>query len=193
MRLRGSGHGRSRPARPIDLRVGRSPSGDPPLRITRSVPRCSNDLMAECAVRRRERTHQPAAGIRPPSPERDAGVTAPPLDVRRPAHDSSCLGVKEGLQRTVRLNCCRRRGLIIRTDDCAARVGPTTPTRLRGSPPALRWPGPLSSWRTWLPSEHPSLSACEHVRRDERSRDGDRDGDVAGDPKRDRPSRRHLC
>ena len=34
-----------------------------------------------------------------------------PLDVRRPAHDSSCLGVKDGLQRTVRLNRCRRRGL----------------------------------------------------------------------------------
>src|SRR5262249_17306472 len=66
------------------------------------------------------------------NPEQDAGMRAPsPLDVRRPAHDSSCPGVKEGLQRTVRLNRCRRRRLIIRTDCRVARVGPTTPTRAR--------------------------------------------------------------
>ena len=38
------------------------------------------------------------------------------LDARRPAHDSRCLGVKDGLKRTVCLNRCRRRSLIIRTD-----------------------------------------------------------------------------
>ena len=37
------------------------------------------------------------------------------------SHYSSCLGVKDGLQRTVRLNRCRRRSLIIRTDCRVAR------------------------------------------------------------------------
>lgn len=50
------------------------------------------------------------------------GVTCCPLswtfppDVGRPAHDSSGLGVKDARQRTVCLNRCRRRRLIIRID-----------------------------------------------------------------------------
>jgi hypothetical protein len=51
------------------------------------------------------------------------------LDLRPPAHCPSCLGVEDGLHRTVRLDRCRRRGFIIRTDCRVARVGPTTPTR----------------------------------------------------------------
>ena len=43
-----------------------------------------------------------------------------PSDSRRPVHDSSCLGVKDGFRRTVRLNRCRGRRRIIRTD---SRVG----------------------------------------------------------------------
>jgi hypothetical protein len=66
------------------------------------------------------------------------------LDVPRSAHDSSCPSVKNGLQQTVRLNRCRRRRLIIRTDCRVARVGPTTPTRVwdtgRREPPPCPWP-----------------------------------------------------
>ena len=47
-----------------------------------------------------KRTRQPAGRIRPLPPEQDPGVTTPfPLYVRRPAHDSSGLGVKYRLQR----------------------------------------------------------------------------------------------
>ena len=66
----------------------------------------------------------------PVSPQEDARVTAPSLDDRRPASYSSCLGLKDGLERMVRLNRCRRRRLIIRTDCRVARVGPTTPKQV---------------------------------------------------------------
>jgi hypothetical protein len=85
-----------------------------------------------CAFLCRTRTRQPATRIRLLPPEQDVKVTAPSAwDVRRPAHDSSGLGVKDGLQRTIRLNRCRRRSLVTRTDGRVARVGPTTPTRAR--------------------------------------------------------------
>jgi hypothetical protein len=46
---------------------------------------------------------------------------------RRPAPYSSCPGVKDGLQRRVRLKRCRRGRLIIRTDCTLARVGSRVP------------------------------------------------------------------
>src|SRR5262249_44011422 len=77
-------------------------------------------------------------------PSKMPGLRLPPLDVRRPAPDSSCLGVQDGLQRTVRLNRCRRRRLIIRTDCRVARVVRRHQSALgtrearRDSSPALR-------------------------------------------------------
>ena len=53
------------------------------------------------------------------------------LEVHRPAYDSSCLGITDGLQRTVRLNQGRRRRLIIQTGCRVAHVGPTTPKSIR--------------------------------------------------------------
>jgi hypothetical protein len=47
-------------------------------------------------------------------------------DVRHRAHLVSSVGVRDGPQRTVRLNRWRRRRLIIRTDFRVARVGPTS-------------------------------------------------------------------
>ena len=44
------------------------------------------------------------------------------LDVRRPARYSSCLGVKDSLQRTVLLKRCRRRSLIIQPDRRVVRL-----------------------------------------------------------------------
>jgi hypothetical protein len=91
----------------------------------RSLPQNERDFW------RRKRTRQPAARMRPRSPEQDARVTAPSAGCMfaAPPHSSSGLGVRDGLQRTVRLNRCRGRGLIIRTDCRVARVGPTTPKR----------------------------------------------------------------
>ena len=52
-----------------------------------------------------EDLRSPAAGIGPlRPPARCQGNGSLPLDVRRPAPSSSCPGVKDGLQRTVRLN-----------------------------------------------------------------------------------------
>ena len=45
------------------------------------------------------------------------------------------------------------------TDSRVARVGPTTPTHLRGLPLALRWPDQLQCCRTWLSSEPLSPAA----------------------------------
>jgi hypothetical protein len=69
-------------------------------------------------------TPQPADRIYPVARTRCQSNGSLPLDVRRSTHNSSWLGVKEGLQRTVRFNRCRRHSPIIRTDCRAARVGP---------------------------------------------------------------------
>ena len=49
-----------------------------------------------------------------------------PSGARSPAHDSSCLAAKDGLQRTVRLNRCQRCRMIIRIDCRVEYAGPTT-------------------------------------------------------------------
>jgi hypothetical protein len=46
-------------------------------------------------------------------PSKMSGLRLPPPDVGRPAPYLGCLGIQHGLQRTVRLNPCRRCRLII--------------------------------------------------------------------------------
>jgi hypothetical protein len=115
-------------------------------RLGSSEPRCArgrgrplNDLGAGSDASHRRLRPSPQRAHAPPGGRnrsfvaraRCQGNGSLPLDVRRPAPSSSCPGIKDGLQRTVRLNRCRRRRLIIRTDCRVARLGPTTPTRAR--------------------------------------------------------------
>jgi hypothetical protein len=135
----------------------------------------------KCSVLRGENRCHPPARIRRLSPKQDARVTAPSPGVPRPGHDSTCLGVTDGLQ-TGCLNHRRRRRLITVTHHLAARLGAPTPTR--GEQPfnasvvhhrsAQRHPWVLRSIRpkraTLRPSEHPHCrarrrlaSACLHA------------------------------
>ena len=81
-----------------------------------------------------KRTRQPAGRIRPLPPEQDPGVTTPfPLYVRRPAHDSSGLGVKYRLQRRFASTAVADVALSSQPAVALRPLGPTTPTR--SSPP----------------------------------------------------------
>jgi hypothetical protein len=75
------------------------------------------------------KAHASTGGQEPSAaaPARFQGNDSLLLDLRPPVHCSSCLGVKDGLHRTVRLDRCRRSGFIIRTDCRLARIGSTTP------------------------------------------------------------------
>jgi hypothetical protein len=119
-------------------------------------------LLSGCVFRGRKRTRQPAARIRPLSPEQDARVTGPSPWMFA-AHFSGSLGVWDDLQRTVRLIRCRRRSLIIRTECRVACFGPTSMREARrhaaAAPPyemdrATRGPGCgcFARWKSSRPT-----------------------------------------
>jgi hypothetical protein len=78
-----------------------------------------------CDFRSRKHTRHPAASVRPLSSERDARVMAasPGYSPTRQLLILMRSGRNGLLQRTVRLNRCRRRSLIIRANARVARVG----------------------------------------------------------------------